>query len=775
MAETVSKVSPDMLPSDMKNYYLEQTLSSLEAWEKANFPIREKQPFALENAAASTFEFTPELAKKLNLRKQIEEFAEEAKVSTAGVRENQNVLCSWDHRYRINEYIFALIAESLSRLVKELQKARVDSLPEMSVEQIASHLGAQDTAIIEEIFQMPLKEAIAFARANPIRIVGGEVRSNTPRYVGLMSRIYAAQGLYVFVTDNPKFANTSTIFMWSFLTYILGLSGGDYFTSSHGAPQKQSDKILAQDGAQYLPPLYVRIVKHLYDILGEIETKGYTIKLAAVEDPHLLFRLTYPRMAKLYSNYLRKGPASEAAIKMIQEATAAGLRLKLDFFGGAGGKTISSIFDELKLSGVFEGGLMRQEEDPFFHNIGFRVSQKKGSSEFEVVHDSVDASLPAVVKSAGYDKLLADAPDGQMVFNVDPDSDRFVVGQFVPMTEKAQLEKWGINTLTMGERLFALYSPNQYFLMLAENDRVIAEQDGSWAKYGNFDVHTYVSALSWDEWAAYHKIPVVRVPVGFKEIAAIERQVEEAVRKNPGQPVEVKDELGGTIKIGANPKLHHAGEESGGKIGGPKEPIYNLFGENVLGMREKSSGEACLSAVALAARLWLEAKKANDPTRFFLNRYLESVFEESKITNMMEYRGDIVHYNEAIFDPAELAKAKKEGIEERVQFNRFFELIADPRVKLETAKELLAEAMPAMAREWGELERIDRWSDGIQFWFKEGLKVRDLCLRPSGTDAKSKVYLDGTDKHFLQNLFESNFRSFTPSYSDKFRAAIKVD
>ncbi|CAN0348899.1 unnamed protein product, partial [Phaeothamnion confervicola] len=161
---------------------------------------------------------------------------------------------------------------------------------------------------------------------------------------------------------------------------------------------------------------------------------------------------------------------------------------------------------------------------------------------------------------------------------------------------------------------------------------------------------------------------------------------------------------------------------------------------------EKSSGEACLSAVALAARLWLEAKKANDPAKFFLNRYLESVFEDSKITNMMEYRGDIVHYNEAIFDPAELAKAKKEGIEERVQFNRFFELIADPKVKIETAKELLAEAMPAMAKEWGELERIDRWSDGIQFWFKEGLKVRDLCLRPSGTDAKSKVYLDGTDK-----------------------------
>jgi phosphomannomutase len=768
VAGSTQQVHPTMSPSEMKAFYLEQTLNSLEHWEQNNFKIQGQPPFGLGQSEASSLLITPELAKKLNLRKQITEFAEEAKVSTAGVRENQNVLCPWDHRYRINEYIFALIAEAISRLVKELHPQRMATLAKPDVAMVAKELGAENVAVIEEIYGRSLGDAIDFARANPIRMVGGEVRSNTPRFVGLLARIYAAQGLHVFVTDRQDFSNTSTIFTWSFMTYLLGLSGGDYFTSSHGAPQKQSDKILAQDGAQYLPALYARIVEHLFSILDAIETDGYTIRLAALNDEHLHYSLTYTRMAKLYCNYLRKGPASNSALECIGKAQQAGLRLKLDFFGGAGGKTIGAILDELKISNVFEGGYIRAEEDPFFHNIGFRVAQKKNSDEYEVVHDSVDASLLNVVKSARYDLLLKDAPDGQMVFNVDPDSDRFVVGQVVPKSEKANLDRWGITSLELTpERIFAIYSPNQFFLMLAENDRVMAVEDGSWSNYNNFDVHTYVSALAWDEWAEKHGIPVVRVPVGFKEIAAIERQVEQSLRENPGASVQVKDELGNSIEIGSKPKLHHAGEESGGKIGGPREMIYNLLGEGVLGMREKSSGEACFSAVSLAARLWLKSQSAG-PSAYFLHNYLETVFQESGIQHPMEFRGDIVHYNEAIFDPAELAKAKKEGIDERIVFNAFFTDLAQPKLNLDQQRTLLSEAMPAMSPEWQSLERIDRWSDGLQFWFKVGGKVRDLCLRPSGTDAKTKVYLDGTDKGYLQNLFDENFKNFVPTKSKQY-------
>jgi phosphomannomutase len=579
-----------------------------------------------------------------------------------------------------------------------------------------------------------------------------------------MSRIYAARGLHVFVTADRGFRDTSTIFMWSFLTYLLGMSGGDYFTSSHGAPQKQSDKILAPDGAQYLPPLYARIVEHLYAILGEIEKGGFVVQLAALDDPHLHFTLTYPRMAKLYASYLRQGPASVTALGTINQAISANLRLKLDFFGGAGYRTIFPVLQELGIEQAFENGLMRTEEDPFFHNIGFRVAAKKGSQEFEVVHDSVDASLPLVVQSAGYDQLLRDAPDGQMIFNVDPDSDRFVVGQLVPTSEKEKLTQLGITSLDMGQRTFALYSPNQFFLLLAENDRVVAEQEGTWKKYSHFDVHTYVSALSWDEWAARHQIPVVRVPVGFKEIAAVVRQVEAGVAH--GGPIEVKNELGETIAIGANPKLHHAGEESGGKIGGPSHPIYNMMGEKVLGMREKSSGEACVSAVSLAARLWLEAHQSGNPQHYYLHNYLGQVFQDNAIAHPMESRGDIVHYNEAIFDPAELAIAKKAGIQERVEFNAFFTDMIDAlqagKLSLEQLRQQLSQAMPGMASEWARLERVDRWSDGLQFWFKVGGKLRDLCLRPSGTDAKTKVYLDGTDKEYLQEVFDTNFRNFSP-------------
>lgn len=185
-------------------------------------------------------------------------------------------------------YIFALLAESLGRLAQELQPERVAALPNLSVDEVKAQLGSDNVQLIEEIFERPLSQAIEFARSNPLRMVGGEVRSNTPMYVGLMSRIYAARGLHVFVTPDKAFRDTSTIFMWSFSHLPAGNVGGRLLTSSHGAPQKQSDKILAPDGAQYLPPLYARIVEHLYAILAEIEKDGFTVKLAAVDDPSAL-------------------------------------------------------------------------------------------------------------------------------------------------------------------------------------------------------------------------------------------------------------------------------------------------------------------------------------------------------------------------------------------------------------------------------------------------------------------------------------------------------
>lgn len=766
------EVTPAMTPAQMRSYYLDQTRRSLEDWEARNGPIRENPPFRLEEAGPLEFRFTPELARKIGLRAQVEAFAAEARVSTAGVRENQNVLCPWDHRYRINEYLLALMSEALGRLVRELHEERRASLPNPTVGEVAARLGPVGVEVIQEVFGMELGEAMRFARENPLRLVGGEVRSNTPRFVALASRIYAAQGLHVFLTADPDNRDTSTIFLWSFLTFMLGLSGGDYYTSSHGSPQKQSDKILGPDGSQYLPPEYARLVEHMTSLLEEIEAGGYTLRLAAKNDPHLHHTLTYPRMARLYADYLRKGPASPEALKLIGRAVEAGMRLKLDFFGGAGGRTIQPILEELGVSGAFEGGYLRVEEDPFFHNIGFRVAPRKTGDGYEVVHDSVDASLPQVVRSAGYQELLRDAPLGQAVFNVDPDSDRFVVGQVVAAADRGLLEEQGIASLPLGgDRLFALYSPNQFFLMLAENDRLMMTREGTWDGYSNFDVHTYVSALAWDEWAEFHGIPVVRTPVGFKEIAAIERQVEAAMAARPGEPVTVQDELGNRISLGTRPKVHHAGEESGGKIGGPREPIYNLLGQGILAMREKSSGEACISAVTLMARLYLEARESAEPSRQMLHHELERLFRESRIVHPMEFRGDKVHYNEAIFDPEELARAKAAGLEEKDRFNRFFRLLAlgmqdasrtrvGRPLTLEEVREILAEAMPGMAADWQRLERVDVWSDGLQLWFAPGGSVRDLCLRPSGTDAKSKVYLDGTDKARLEELFTKHFRDF---------------
>lgn len=760
-------VSPDMTGQEMREYYIEKTRQSLVEWEKDNWNISDSPPFALESDEASSFTFTPELAEKISLRQQIEVFAEEAKVSTAGVRENQNILCPWDHRFRINEYMFCLLAEAQTRLVKEMQAARIAGITLQSAEEVKARLG-DSAAVIEEIFGRSIQEVIDLVRAVPVRAVGGEVRSNTPRFIDLMSRIYAGHDLPVLLTEDPHCKDTSNIYLWSFLVYCLGLSGGDYFTSSHGAPQKQSDKILAPDGAQFLPPLYARIVEHLFSILADIEAGGYTIKLAARNDKNLIRTLSYERLAKIYGNYLRTGPASPIALDKVNKATQAGLRLSLDFFGGSGYKSLDAIFRELGIEKVFEGGYLRTEEDPFFHNIGFRVAATKDGKGYEVVHDSVDASVPAVVMSAGYDKLLVDAPVGRMVFNVDPDADRFVVGQVLPKSETAALEKLGIAYLSIGaERIFAILSPNQFFLLLAENDRLIAVEDGSWSKTNAFDVHTYVSALAWDEWAEHHEIPVVRVPVGFKEIATVVRQVEEQMLKSQGEDVVVTAEAGQTVNLGKKPKLHHAGEESGGKIGGPVEPIVNVLGEQIVAVREKSSGEACVSAVSLASRLYLDGG-AENPEKMFLHRMLAQVFTDSKVANPMEYRGDIVHYNEAIFDPKELAEAKQKGIAERVEFNAWFEKLANSlnseEQTLSEVQDTLIKAIPGLETLWRALESITLWSDGLQFWFSKGNSsgIRDICIRPSGTDAKTKIYFDGTDKESMSQVFVNHLAGFRP-------------
>ena len=768
MSSAQLTVSQNMTGQEMREYYIEKTRQSLKEWEAANWSISSEPPFDLESDDASSFTFTAEIAQKINLRDQIETFAEEAKVSTAGVRENQNVLCSWDHRFRINEYMFCLMAEAQTRLVKELQAERMASIEEVSAEVIRERLG-DGVETVEEIFGRPLDEVIKLVRSVPVRAVGGEVRSNTPRFTELMSRIYAGHGLPVLLTEDPHCKDTSNIYIWSFLVFCLGLSGGDYFTSSHGAPQKQSDKILAPDGAQFLPPLYARIVDHLYDILEQIENGGgFTVNLAARNDENLIRTLSYKRMAKLYGDYLRTGPASETAVAKIQKAVNQGLRLNLDFFGGSGYKTLDAVFQDLGIAGAFEGGYIRTEEDNFFHNIGFRVAQKKDGSGLEVVHDSVDASVPGVVRSANYEELLAETPVGRMVFNVDPDADRFVVGQVLPTEEEEALKALGISYLTLGpKRIFAILSPNQFFLLLAENDRLVSLEDGSWDKTNAFDIHTYVSALAWDEWAEFHKIPVVRVPVGFKEIAAIVRQVEEQMLTAKGGDVTVTAEAGQSVNLGPKPKLHHAGEESGGKIGGPVCPIPNILGQQIVAVREKSSGEAGVSAVSLAAALYLNGGQ-EDPSKMFLHRMLADVFKNSGVKNPMEYRGDIIHYNEAIFDPKELAAAKKAGIAERVEFNAWFEALArkiegQPSA-LGEVQEALSAAIPGLKDFWADLEDITIWSDGLQFWFKEdnGRGIRSMCVRPSGTDAKTKIYFDGTDKVSMMDVFAKHLQNFQP-------------
>ena len=111
--------------------------------------------------------------------------------------------------------------------------------------------------------------------------------------------------------------------------------------------------------------------------------------------------------------------------------------------------------------------------------------------------------------------------------------------------------------------------------------------------------------------------------------------------------------------------------------------------------------------------------------------------------------------------------AKKEGIAERVEFNAWFEKIAKSlesgEQSLDQVKATLTQAIPGLKGLWSALESISVWSDGLQFWFADNDNgIRDICIRPSGTDAKTKIYFDGTDKQALKATFEEHLQSFRP-------------
>lgn len=271
---------------------------------------------------------------------------------------------------------------------------------------------------------------------------------------------------------------------------------------------------------------------------------------------------------------------------------------------------------------------------------------------------------------------------------------------------------------------------------------------GMWKNHPRFMIKTTASALSWDEWAKHQGVKVVNVPVGFKEIANIMKKVELKLKNNPEKEVIIDDVFSNAINLGVNPRLIFAGEESGGMIMGTEDLIKSKAGRFAIAMREKSATEAIIAASALIAQL----KEVS------LSRYLVKIFEECNIKGRFDTRIDIAYYNESEPDIEKLKLAKAEGEKKRTENDLFYLSMAiavkESKMTLDNVKEVLNDSFKSLS--FDNLQSIKFVGDGTYLEFTD----KFIEIRPSGTDAKTKAYGGGLDKHVLE-LYAANLGNYS--------------
>ena len=668
----------------------DRTEQNLFAVVEENTPDAVKLPlFSQDDPGMFTFELTKAHIERLNLWEWFDNYAKEARVSTAGIRGPQNILYPWDTRFPINQ--IGLVLATLGKIGVERQ--RMKSYP------------------IE-------------------KILGCEVRYNSRQYVELIARTQAGSGVQTYV---PKDFGTLPIWMVSFLIFMLDLDGGEHVTSSHSVSTKTATKDLNNQGSQFLPEESIAFLAIMESILRAAEREGFSIRFSAIDDPFIDFE----RLAELqdgvplYVDYLKGGVATDANLALIREAKPP---IVVDCVGGCMYRPMLAIFESLGIADSIRW--LHVEPDPLYHNIGkLDRNPKTGAAEFYDL--GCDFSIPAVVESADYATKLKAEPIGTVIEATDPDGDRLVVCEIEDASRAEMLESLGVAFLELGEnRVLTIYTPNQAFLMLMDFYAKQLKTSGLWADHPRFMIKTTPSALAWDQWGAAHGVKVVNVPVGFKEIAAIMKKIEEQLETDPDAPVAIQDVYGETISLGVQPRLIFAGEESGGMITGPEALIRSQGGRTALAMREKSAGESMVLVTALAAY----CKQAN----LTLSEYLAAVFTESGITATCDVRVDITYYNESEPNPEKLRAAKVAGEAKRDKNDLFFLGIAialrEKRIDITQARAILAEALPSL--DFATLADVRFVGDGTYLTFRD----KFVEVRKSGTDAKTKAYASGVDK-----------------------------
>lgn len=663
----------------------------------------------------------------LNLDNWLKNYEKEAAVSTAGIRGPQNILYPYDVRFPINIMGIMLATYAKALVAKEKYKGK-----------------------------------------KLIKLAGREVRYNSDKFLDLIARVQAAQGIETLTTYERK---TMPIWLASFLCFKLDLLGGEYITSSHGISVKNATKDLNSQGSQYLPEESMEFVDKIKEIFALVEKDGkYEIRIAKSDDELIneSFMKTINNGIDLYKEYLEKGVANKENLDLIK-----GIKNKIiiENVGGSAYNTLSKILTAFNITEKFDW--MNIEEDPFFHGIGKYDTDPKGNKCF---YDySVDATVLGkkqdgssyfpVIDTLNYDKKLKEYPIGTVVLITDPDHDRLTVCQIEDKKSIDFLDKTGISYSELdNDRILCIYTANQSFLLIMDFWAKQLKASGQWNNHPRFMIKTTASAKSWDEWAKYNNIKVVNVPVGFKEIANIMKKVEMQLINNPEKDVIVTDVFGYEVNLGKNPRMIFGGEESGGMIIGSEELIKSKAGRIAIAMREKSASEAIIVASALAAKLEAEGKT--------LSVALDEIFNSNEIIAKYDMREDIAYYNESEPDIVKLTQAKKDGEALRTKNDLFYLTMAlaefDGKITLDNVKSILKSTFPTL--NFDNLIDIKFVGDGTFLKFTD----KFIEIRPSGTDAKTKAYGAGSNKDDISK-FAKILGNYSGDLNEEYLALISKD
>lgn len=664
----------------------------------------------------------------LNLKNWLKNYAKEAAVSTAGIRGPQNILWPTDVRFPINLIGIMLATHAKALVAKE-----------------------------------------KYPNSKLLKIVGREVRYNSSKFLDIIARIQAAQGIETLTSVGRK---TMPIWMASFLAFKLDLLGGEYITSSHGISVKNATKDLNSQGSQYLPEESLEFVNKIQEIFKLVEKNGsYEIKFSA--NDHELINESYMASINngidLYKEYLLNGVASEINRRCINTIQN---KIVIENVGGSAYRTLSKLLKELGIDDKFDW--LNTEENPFFHGIG-KVNVGDEKTEKCYYDYSVDATVISknaegkpffpVIETMNYDEKLKNYPISTVVLITDPDHDRLTVAQIEDEKNIHHLKKVGIDYVKLNDnRILSILTANQSFLLLMDFWAKQLKESGRWDKHPRFIIKTTASAMAWDEWAENNNVKVVNVPVGFKEIANIMKKVEKQISDNPTKEVIITDIFGKDINLGVDPRVIFAGEESGGMIIGSEELIKSKAGRIAIAMREKSATEAIVIASSLLCGLEKEQKT--------LSQALIELFDRNNIIGRFDVREDISYYNESEPNIEKLTQAKIMGEEKRTKNDLFFLTLAvaakEGKITLENVKTILSETFKDLS--FTNLTDIKFVGDGTYLEFDD----KFIEIRPSGTDAKTKAYGAGKNKENILK-YAQTLGHYSGELNDTYLSLIEKD